>query len=332
MESPRRQILVTGLQPTAGIHLGNYLGAIRSWVALQEKAESFFFLADLHALTVPQNPEQLNHKTLDCIAMLIACGIDPKKSHIFVQSQVAGHADLAWILGCMTPIGQLERMTQFKDKSARRGDDFIGVGLLYYPVLMAADILIYGANLVPVGDDQRQHVELARDLAVRFNGIHGNTFPVPEAFFPPNCARVMSLQNPTAKMSKSDPSQSGTIFLSDSEDVIRKKICSAMTDSGSEIRALDNKPGICNLLQILSGIVGKDVSELEKIHGGLQYGKFKEVVAEATVDAIGPICKKYFLLKDQKDFLLSIANEGRLAAQSRATEMVSKVKAKVGLL
>ena len=332
MAHSKKPVLVTGLQPTAGIHLGNYLGAIRSWVTLQEQAESFFFMADLHALTVPQDPKLLRAKTLDCVAMLLACGIDPKKAHIFVQSQINGHADLAWILGCMTPVGQLERMTQFKDKAAKRGEDFIGAGLLYYPVLMAADILIYGANLVPVGDDQRQHVELARDLAVRFNGLRGNTLPVPEAFFPPNCARVMSLQNPTAKMSKSDPNLSGTVFLSDGKETIRKKIRSAMTDSGKEIRASAGKPGIGNLLQILSGLTNVEVAELEAVHAGSQYGEFKEAVADAVVETLHPIGKRYCELKNQESTLLEIIDEGRRAAQRRADEILATVCEKVGLV
>jgi tryptophanyl-tRNA synthetase len=332
MAHAKKQVLVTGLQPTAGLHLGNYLGAIRSWVTLQEQAESFFFLADLHALTVRQDPEQLRAKTFGCVAMLLACGIDPKKAHIFLQSQVHGHADLAWILGCMTPIGQLERMTQFKDKASKRGEDFIGAGLLYYPVLMASDILIYGANLVPVGDDQRQHVELARDLAVRFNGIHGNVFSVPEAFFPPNCARVMSLQNPNAKMSKSDPNQSGTVFLSDDEETIRKKFRSAVTDSGKEIRATADKAGIGNLLQILSGLSGKKVAELESIHGGSSYGKFKDAVADAAIEVICPIGKKFAQLKDHGETLLEVLTSGRCTAQRRADVTLAAAREKVGLV
>ncbi|MDR2667625.1 MAG: tryptophan--tRNA ligase [Puniceicoccales bacterium] len=332
MTPSKKKVLVTGLQPTAGIHLGNYLGAIRSWVTLQEQTESFFFIADLHALTLPQDPKQLRTKALDCVAMLLACGINPKKSHIFLQSQVYGHADLAWILGCMTPIGQLERMTQFKDKASRRGEDFIGAGLLYYPVLMAADILIYGANLVPVGDDQRQHVELARDLAVRFNGLHGNAFPVPEAFFPPNCARVMSLQNPSTKMSKSDPNQSGTVFLSDDEETVRKKIRAAVTDSGKEIRASADKPGMANLLQILSGLGGRKIAELETIYCGSTYGKFKDAVADAAVEAICPIGKKFAGLKDQESTLLEVVREGRKAAQLRADEILAAVREKIGLV
>jgi tryptophanyl-tRNA synthetase len=332
VELLRKPVLVTGLQPTAGIHLGNYLGAIRSWATLQESAESFFFLADLHALTLPQDPEQLRNNALDCTAAFLACGIDPQKSRTFIQSQVRGHAELAWVLGCMTPIGQLERMTQFKDKAAKQRDDFVGAGLLYYPVLMAADVLLYGANLVPVGEDQRQHMELTRDLAVRFNSLHPNTFPVPESFLPDCCARVMSLQNPSAKMSKSDPNPAGTIFLSDGDGVIRKKIRSALTDSGREVRATAEKAGIGNLLQILSGLTGGAVPALERRYGDSSYGEFKGAVAEAAVAVLGPIRERYFTLRTQREFLMDVLGDGRRAAQRRADAMIALVYERVGLL
>jgi tryptophanyl-tRNA synthetase len=325
-------VLVTGLQPTAGIHLGNYLGAVRSWPLLQQRAESFFFLADLHALTVPQDPKQLRDNTLDCVAMLLGCGVDPERAHIFVQSQLRGHTELAWFLGCRTSLGQLERMTQFKDKAAKQKDDFVGAGLLYYPVLMAADILLYGANLVPVGEDQRQHLELTRDLAVRFNGSYPGTFVVPEAFYPENCARVMSLQNPTVKMSKSDPNRAGVLFLSDSDGTIRKKIRSAVTDSGRELRADPTKPGITNLLNILSGLTGKPIAELERHYGGSSYGDFKGAVAESAVAVLGPIREKYFELKGKSDFLRDVLAEGRNAAQARADGTLAIVRDRIGLL
>ncbi|MDR0340320.1 MAG: tryptophan--tRNA ligase [Puniceicoccales bacterium] len=325
-------VLVTGLQPTAEIHLGNYLGAIRSWTVLQRRTESFFFLADLHALTTAPEPEKLRAHTLDCAAMLLACGIDPNFAHIFVQSQVHGHTDLAWFLSCWTSLGQLERMTQFKDKAARREDGFVGAGLLYYPVLMAADILLYGANLVPVGEDQRQHLELTRDLAIRFNGAHPDTFPVPEPFYPENCARVMSLQNPTAKMSKSDPNRAGVLFLSDDDGTIRKKIRSAVTDSGRELRSGPDKPGISNLLQILAALTEEPVAQLERRYGDSSYGEFKGAVAEAAVAAIGPIREKYFALKCQRDYLLDVLAEGRRATQARADVTLAAVRDRLGLL
>jgi tryptophanyl-tRNA synthetase len=312
--------------------LGNFLGAIQSWAKIQERGDCLFFLADLHAITVAQDPNQLRANTLDSAAMYLACGIDPKKSHIFAQSHVLGHAELAWVLGCSTPLGQLERMTQFKDKSARQRDDFIGAGLLYYPVLMAADILLYNADLVPVGEDQRQHVELARDAAERFNHSHGPMFRVPEAVFPESCARVMSLQTPTAKMSKSDPNGLGTVFLSDSDGQIRKKFRSAVTDSGREIRATEEKPGIANLLEILSGLTGIPVAELEQRHGGDSYGAFKDTVADAAIAALGPIRERFFQFRERRDELQEILDAGRAEAQGRARTMLSAVYERVGFL
>jgi tryptophanyl-tRNA synthetase len=284
----------------------------------------------MHAITVPQDPIELRKNTIDCVAVYLACGLDPKRSHIFVQSQVIGHAELAWILSCLTPLGQLERMTQFKDKSGRQAGEFVGAGLLYYPVLMAADILLYNAHLVPVGEDQRQHLELTRDVAEKFNGIHGPLFNIPEPLIRGNCARVMSLQNPTAKMSKSDPNSLATVFLSDSDAQIMKKFRSAVTDSGTEVRASDEKPGIKNLLHILSGVSGRSVAELEMDCAGMGYGKFKTVVAEAVIECVRPIRVRMEALKEELLYLQSVMEEGHADAQARANATLAKVYDHVG--
>ncbi|MDR3317071.1 MAG: tryptophan--tRNA ligase [Puniceicoccales bacterium] len=331
-KSTERPLVLTGLQPSAGVQLGNFLGAIRSWVSLQESMECLFFLADMHAITVPQEPDQLRTNTLDCVAMYLACGIDPEKSQIFIQSQVFGHAELAWILACSTAIGQLERMTQFKDKSARKESESVGAGLLYYPLLMAADILLYDADYVPTGEDQKQHVELTRDVAEHFNRRYSPTFTVPKPLISNACARVMSLQNPFAKMSKSDPNPLGVVFLTDSDAQIQKKFRSAVTDSGREVRALPEKPGICNLLEILCGLTGEPVEELEVHYASASYAEFKGAVAAAAVATIGPIREKFFELRQKKDFLLAVLERGRKTAQEQALSTLSKVYRKVGFL
>lgn len=327
----RRPIVLTGLQPTSGIHLGNYLGALQSWANIQDETDCLFFIADMHAITIPQDPGELRKNIIDCVAAYLACGLDSKKSHIFVQSQIAGHAELAWILSCIAPLGQLERMTQFKDKSSRQAGEFIGAGLLYYPVLMAADILLYNTHLVPVGEDQRQHLELTRDLAEKFNGIHGPLFNIPEPLIQGNCTRVMSLQNPTSKMSKSDHNSLATIFLSDDDDQIMKKFRSAVTDSGTEIRASDEKPGVQNLLNILSGVSGMSISELEVNHAGMGYGKFKTIVAEAVIECVRPIRERLETLKKDSQYLHSIVETGRAEAQARANATFASVCDLVGL-
>ncbi|MDR1456508.1 MAG: tryptophan--tRNA ligase [Puniceicoccales bacterium] len=328
----QRPIVLTGLQPTSGVHLGNYLGALQNWKDIQEQADCLFFISDMHAITVFQDPVDLQRNTTDCIAIYMACGLDPKKSHIFIQSHVTGHAELAWVLSCFTPIGQLERMTQFKDKASRQLGEFIGAGLLYYPVLMAADILLYNANLVPVGEDQRQHLELTRDVAEKFNGIHGVLFHVPEPLIRGNCTRIMSLQNPTAKMSKSDSNSLATVFFTDDDDQIAKKIRSAVTDSGTEIRATDEKPGVQNLLHILSGASGKPIPELEMNYAGVGYGKFKNAVAEAVVECVRPIRARMEALKKDPRYLQNVVEDGRAEAQARASAMLAKVYDLVGFV
>jgi tryptophanyl-tRNA synthetase len=328
----KKQLVLAGLQPSAGIQIGNFLGAIRSWAAMQSQKECLFFLADMHAITVQQRPELLSANTLDGVAMYLACGIDPEKSTVFLQSQVVGHSDLAWVLACNCSLGQLERMTQFKEKVSQKKAEFIGAGLLYYPILMAADILLYDADLVPVGEDQRQHLELARDLAERFNNNYGHTFTIPNGYYAENCTRVMSLQSPSMKMSKSDPNPAGVVFLTDTDQEIRKKFRSAVTDSGKEIRALPEKPGISNLIGILSGLTETDVCKIEERYVGATYSRLKEDIAEAAVSVIAPIREKFFTIRERKDVLLGALEHGRIKAQQMADRMLENVYKCVGFL
>ncbi|MDR0428565.1 MAG: tryptophan--tRNA ligase [Puniceicoccales bacterium] len=330
MKSNSRQMVLTGLQPTASIQLGNYLGALQNWARMQNSHDCLFFISDMHAITVCGQMDQLRQRSVECIALYIACGIDPEKSCLFVQSQISGHTELAWILGCLASVGQLERMTQFKDKSRRNGDGFVGMGLLYYPILMAADILIYNAHAVPIGEDQRQHLELARDLAQRFNGIHGQIFRLPQPFIGDVCGRVMSLQDPSAKMSKSDPNPMGTVFLTDSDEEMAKKFRSAVTDCENSVRFSPEKPGISNLLQIFSGISGISISLLEERYGSSGYGKFKSDLADAVIERLSPIREKYFTLRKEREYLEKIIENGRQRAQTLANVTLRQVYDLIG--
>ena len=332
MSESERKVILTCAQPTGQLHLGNYFGAIRNWASMIDEFECFFGIVDLHAITVPYVPAELRQATYRNLALYIACGLDPKKCHLFCQSHVIGHTELAWILGCLCPIGQLERMTQYKDKSQRQDSGFIGSGLLNYPVLMAADILLYNADRVPVGEDQKQHVELCRDLAIKFNNTYSETFKVPEVYIPKTGARIKSLQDPLRKMSKSDPNQSGCVYLLDSPKAIRKKIRSAVTDSGSEVQAGDDKPGISNLLAILSSATGKSIADLERAFAGSQYGPFKDAVADAVIAALEPIQALYGEIHEDKAYLDSVFKEGAEVAQKRAYRMLSKVYRKGGFV
>jgi tryptophanyl-tRNA synthetase len=282
--------VLSGIQPTAGsFHLGNYLGALRQWVALQETAEAFYCVVDLHAITMDWDPEELRRNTLTAAAQLLALGVDPGRSTLFVQSHVPEHVQLSWVLECLARFGEASRMTQFKDKSQREGTAGSSVGLFTYPVLMAADILVYQATQVPVGDDQRQHLELTRDLAIRFNGRFGDTFPVPEGFIPQGGSRVMDLQSPEKKMSKSLP-PAGCVFLLDDPKVTAKKIRSAVTDTGREVVAdPEGKPGVTNLLAIHSALSGRSVPELEEHFAGRGYGDLKKELAEVVTDFVTPV-------------------------------------------
>jgi len=324
--------ILTCAQPTGQLHLGNYFGAIQHWARLLDGNDCLFGIVDLHAITVPYVPKDLRQSSHRTLALYMACGLDPAKASLFLQSHVVGHTELAWILGCLCPIGQLERMTQFKEKSQQEETGFVGSGLLYYPVLMAADILLYNADLVPVGEDQKQHLELSRDLAMKFNHTYSETFTVPEAHIPKTGARIKSLQDPEKKMSKSDPNQSGCVYLLDPPEVIRKKIRSAVTDSGREIIARENKPGIANLLNILSACTGKPVEALEKEFSGNSYGEFKTVVAEAVVELLAPIQEKFAALEKDRDYLNEVLKAGAADAQKRAYKMLSKVYRKAGFV
>ena len=329
-KKPAKPVVLTCAQPTGRLHLGNYLGAVLNWGRMQDDYECFFGIVDQHAITVRQVPAELRDNTYSCLAQYIACGLDPTKSHLFAQSHVVGHTELAWILGCLCPLGQLERMTQFKDKA--RKHESVDAGLLFYPVLMAADILLYNAELVPVGDDQKQHLELARDLAEKFNHRYSDTFKIPEPFISKVGSRIMSLQDPSAKMSKSDPNQSSTVYITDSADEIRKKIMSSVTDSGSEVKFAEDKPGVSNLLTILSACTGESISVLENKFVGKGYGDFKKAVADAVVATLNPVRTRYeTLIKDRAE-LDKIFKMGAEQAQSRAFKVLSKVNRKVGFV
>ena len=287
--SDNRKVVLTCAQPTGKLHLGNYLGALKNWVSLIEGNECYFGVVDMHAITIPYVPADLRKNVYDCVAQYIACGMDPQKCNLFLQSSIVGHTELAWVLGCICPLGQLERMTQFKDKS-RKHAEAINSGLLYYPVLMASDILIYNADIVPVGEDQKQHIELTRDLAQKFNFTYSDTFKVPEPYIPESGARIMSLQSPESKMSKSDPNQAGTLYITDKPDALRKKIMSAVTDSDSEVRfAPGEKPGVSNLMCIMAAFTGESMEQIQADFAGKGYGDFKKAVADVVVEGLTPV-------------------------------------------
>jgi len=326
-----KKTLFSAVQPSGILTLGNYIGAIKNWKALLNEYNCIYALADLHTLTVRQVPAQLRANSYELAALYIACGIDPSKCVLFVQSHVSAHAELAWILNTVTYPGELQRMTQFKDKSRSHADN-INMGLMDYPVLMASDILLYQADLVPVGADQKQHLEITRDLAIRFNGRYSDTFTVPEPYIAKAGAKIQSLQDPEKKMSKSDPNVNGFISMNDDRDTIIRKFKRAVTDSGSEIIASEDKPGITNLLTIYSCVTGKTVEESEKEFAGKGYGDFKVAVGEAVADVIDPIrLEKDRILKD-KDYLDRIFAEGACAAERIANRTLSKVYRKVGLV
>jgi tryptophanyl-tRNA synthetase len=329
-----RPVVFSGMQPSGdSLHLGNYLGALVNWVALQDEADPVYCVVDLHAITVSQDPKALQQSTRRTAAQYLAAGVDLERATLFVQSHVPAHAELAWVLGTVTGFGEASRMTQFKDKSARQGTDATTVGLFTYPVLMAADILLYRTQLVPVGDDQRQHLELTRDLAGRFNSRFGETFVVPEALIPKESARIYDLQDPTAKMSKSASSEAGLVKLMDEPAVTAKKFRSAVTDTGREVRYDPaEKPGISNLLDILAATTGRPIPELEAEYEGRGYGDFKKDVADAVVERVAPIRERTLeLLEDpaELDRLLAI---GADKATERAERMLREVYDRVGFV
>lgn len=330
--------IFSGVQPSGNITLGNYLGAIKNWVGFQEEYRCIYAMMDQHAITVRQNPQELRKRTLDLLKIYIACGIDPQKSLLFIQSQVPAHAQLAWILNCYTYMGELSRMTQFKDKSSKHADN-INAGLFTYPVLMAADILLYQTDLVPVGKDQMQHIEITRDIAQRFNGVYcqeGNpVFKIPEGFLPKAGAKVMSLAEPTKKMSKSDENPKAYISLLDDMNVIANKIKSAVTDSEGviEYRPEDEtKAGINNLLTIMSAVTGSEIEKIAADYSGKGYGDFKKDVAEAVVEEIRPIRQKYDELSKDKQYLVDICKQGAERANEISQRTLSKVYKKVGFV
>ena len=330
--SDKKRIL-SAIQPSGALTLGNYVGALKNWVDLQNSDEydCFYMLADLHTITVRQEARDLRKNSLDLLALFIAAGLDPEKSPLFFQSHVAEHLQLSWVLTCNTYMGELSRMTQFKDKSRRHSDN-INAGLLTYPVLMAADILLYQADLVPVGRDQKQHLELARDIAIRFNNAYSETFTVPGAYIPKVGARIMSLSDPMKKMSKSDANENGYILLLDNPDVIMRKIKRAVTDSGSEIKRGDGKDGIVNLMSIYGAMTGKTMEEIEDEFANSSYGEFKPVVAEAVIEGLRPIQEKYKDLISNKDYLEQVYKKGAETAHRTAIKTVSKVYRKVGFI
>lgn len=324
--------IFSGIQPSGVIHLGNYLGAIKQWVKLQDQYdENIFCIVDLHAITAPQKPEELKKNILSIAAIYLAAGIDLKKSTIFVQSEMPEHSELAWILNCQAKIGELSRMIQFKEKSASGVAENASVGLFDYPVLMAADILLYQASAVPVGEDQKQHVELTRDLALRFNSKYGETFVVPEPIIKKETARIMGLDDPSKKMSKSASSSQNFIALTDDAETIRAKIRKAVTDSGSEIKAATDKPAITNLLNIFSEISAKYPEQLEKEYAGKNYGEFKNDLAESLIEYLKPIQAKYLEYMRNPAELVSILKTGREKVAPLAHETLAKVKTKIGL-
>ena len=322
--------VLSGIQPTGNLHIGNLIGAIRHWVAGQDETDSFFCIVDLHAITVPQEPAALRAKTREVAGLLLAAGLDPKRCTIFVQSHVTAHAELAWILNCFTPYGWLGRMTQFKEKSGRQREQ-ASAGLFDYPVLMAADILLYQTHQVPVGEDQRQHLELTRDLAERFNHLFGETFRVPEARIAEVGARIMGLDDPTKKMSKSEESPHHAINLLDPPDVIRRKVMRATTDSGRSIRFDQQRPGIYNLCTIYQVFTGKEVEAIEEEWADRGYGDFKAAVAEAVNDGLRPLQERYAVYADDPAQLEAILAEGAQRASAEAAPTLALVKQRVGL-
>src|ERR687885_1976788 len=326
-----RQRVLSGIQPSGVPHLGTYLGALKNWVSLQEDYESYFCIVDLHALTVPQDPKVLRANIRQMAAVYLAVGLDPERTAIFRQSRVSAHAELAWLLNCIAKVGELSRMTQFKDKAQRGGAEAASVGLYDYPVLQAADILLYGTHLVPVGEDQRQHLELSRTLARRFNGLYGETFVVPEPMILDIGARVMALDEPTQKMSKSSPTPAGYVALLDEPDTIRRKIRRAVTDSGTQIAASPQKPAIANLLGIYAALAGKTISELEEQYEGGGYGDFKSDLAEVVVEALSPVRERALELLDDPRELDEILESGAERARKVASSTLHDAWAKMGL-
>ena len=331
-ETGKKKVMLSGIKPTGDLTLGSYLGAIKNWAERADQFDCYYFMADLHALTTRNNPADLRRRTLEQLAQYVACGLDPQKNTLFIQSHVPAHAELGWVLNCYTMFGELSRMTQFKDKSAKNADNING-GLFTYPALMAADILLYQADFVPVGEDHKQHCELTRDVAIRFNNLYGETFKVPEPYIPKVGARIMSLSNPESKMSKSDPG--GCVFLLDKPEDIARKFKRAVTDSDTE-RCVrfdpEHKPGVSNLMNIYSSVTGRSFEEIEREFDGQGYGVFKPAVGEAVVEALRPIREEAERMIADKAYLQQVYTDGAQRASFVARRTLRKVYKKVGLV
>lgn len=327
-----KKIILSGIQATGVLTLGNYLGSLNNWVEMQDKYDCYYMIADLHTLTIRKDPEELRRNTLALLALYVAAGLDPEKNTIFIQSHIPAHPALSWVLNCYTYMGELNRMTQFKDKAAKHADN-INSGLFTYPVLMAADILAYNADLVPVGDDQKQHLEITRDIAERFNSIYGETFKMPEAYIGKVGARIMGLQDPTSKMSKSAVNELDKILLTDTPDEIRKKFKKAVTDSENKVGYdKETKPGVSNLMSIYGIIKHKSMEEIEKEFEGKGYGDFKTAVAEAVVERLEPLQKRYNELLENPEKLKAIYERGDKKAKEITGKLLKEVYKKVGLV
>lgn len=324
-----KKVLYSAVQPSGNLTIGNYVGAIRNWVAMQGEYECYYAIANMHAITVRQEPAELRRRTLELAALYLACGIDPEKCALYVQSQVPQHAELAWVLNCSAYVGEMQRMTQFKDKSQKHADN-INMGLMDYPVLMAADILLYQTHCVPVGIDQKQHVEIARDIAIRFNNRYGETFRVPEPVILKTGAKIMSLQDPLKKMSKSDENVNASVYLADDKDTVIRKFKRAVTDSDNEVRYAEDKPGISNLIAIYSAFSGKTVAQTEKEFEGKGYGEFKLAVGEVVADCLAPVQEQQKRLLAEKQYLSGVLASGAERAFKTARKTLSKVYRKIG--
>ena len=326
-----RKTALSGIQPSGNLTLGNYLGALSNFSDFTNEYNCFYCVVDLHSITVRQVPAELRRRTYEVLALYIACGLDPEKCTLFVQSHVHEHAELSWMLSCFTMFGELSRMTQFKDKSAKHADN-INAGLFTYPVLMAADILLYQADVIPIGQDQKQHLELARDIAERFNGVFSPTFTVPEPYIPKVGANIMSLAEPTKKMSKSDTNENAVIRILDDRDTVIRKFRRAVTDSDTSVRYADGKDGIKNLMTINSCFTGKDYAEIEREFEGKGYGDFKTAVGEVTADGLAPVQKRFSEFMADKAYLETVMRDGAEKASRTARKTVSKVKRKLGFV
>ena len=326
-----KKVIFSGIQPSGDLTLGNYLGALKNWVKLQDEYDCYFCIVDLHAITVRQEPKDLRQKTLEVMALYIAAGIEPEKNTIFIQSHVSAHSEAAWLSNCYTYMGELGRMTQFKEKSKKYGDN-INAGLFDYPVLMASDILLYGTDLVPVGSDQKQHLEIARDIAERFNNSYSPTFTVPEPYIAESGARIMDLQEPTKKMSKSGDNPNGNILILDPPEVIRKKINRAVTDSLGKVKFTDEQPGVKNLMTILSVLTRLNYEDMEKKYENQGYAQFKKDVAEALVEELSPIQEKLKNILSDKGYLEGIYKNGANKANYMANKILRKMQKKIGFI